>query len=276
MKLIQPTPKLVEKDRFQKYIDQLKQMLPIGKTGEQAEEAIIARFLRGLDNRFVMIRNFQLEGMEYPFPAILVGPFGLALLNISREKGIFRAREDSWWKMDKNTRRFNPAHPNLLRQTQEFARQLATILDEQGKPHPEIAPILLFANPGVHIESTNPIIRIILIDGVENLITTLLKSPPVLEPDEINFLSESLELILHPEKAIPLGTGEDIFGRDLFIEEKKPGLKLPTINLSTKMPLPPVEEKLKFTRQQWIILAVLLLLTIVVLLVAIVFALSSI
>jgi hypothetical protein len=38
--------------------------------------------------------------------------------------------------------------------------------------------------------------------------------------------------------------------------------------------LPPVEEKLKFTQKQWIILAVLLILTILVLLGAIIFALN--
>jgi flagellar basal body-associated protein FliL len=38
--------------------------------------------------------------------------------------------------------------------------------------------------------------------------------------------------------------------------------------------LPPVEDKLKFNKKQWIILAVLLSLTIVVLLGAIVYALS--
>jgi hypothetical protein len=40
------------------------------------------------------------------------------------------------------------------------------------------------------------------------------------------------------------------------------------------MPLPDVEHKLSFSKKQWVVLAVLLILTIVVLLMAILYALS--
>jgi hypothetical protein len=134
---------------------------------------------------------------------------------------------------------------------------------------------LIFANPGVHIENINPAIRIVLMDGVENLIATLRRSQEVLKPTEINFLSDSLEVMVNPDKAIPMGEGEDFFGRDLFVPEKKAPPKMPTITIPTDMPLPPVEEKLKFSQKQWVILAVLISLTIVVLLSAILYALSG-
>jgi len=276
MKLIEPNPKKIEKDRFQQYVDQIKQVLPIGRTGEQAEEAIVARFLRGLDNRFVMLRNLQLEGQGVPFPAILVGPAGMAVLNISREQGFFRVKEDSWWKMDKTTHRFNPARPNLIRQSQDFAKKLAAILDMHAKAHPEVIPVLIFANPGVHIESSNPAIRIILMDGVERLITDFLKNEEVLQPNEIYLLSDALEVMANPEKAIPMGEGEDFFGKDLFTPEKKPPPKRPSIPIPTEISLRPVEEKLRLTRKQWTLLVGMLLLTIVVLLVVIVYVLSTI
>lgn len=274
MKLIEPKQKPVEKDRLQMYLDQFKEMLPIGKQDKHLEEAIVAHFLRGLDNRFIMLRNLQLEDPGEPFPPILVGPAGLAVLNINSEKGFFKTKDDSWWKMDKTTRRFSPSRPNLIRQSQDYATKLATILDVHGKSHPEVTPILIFANPGVHIETTNPTIRIVLMDGVDSLITSFLNKEDVLQPTEINYLSDSLEVMANPEKAIPIGEGEDFFGRDLFVREKKAPPKIPAIPIPTEMPLPPVEEKLQFTRKQWIILAVLLLLTIVVLLSAIVYALS--
>ena len=78
----------------------------------------------------------------------------------------------------------------------------------------------------------------------------------------------------NPEKAIPLGEGEDFFGRDLLLPEKKAPLTLPDIPIPTDLPFPPVEEKLKFSQKQWIILVVLLVLTIVVLLGAILYALK--
>ena len=274
MKLIEPNRRPVEKDRIQMLVDQAGKLLKLGSTDEHAEDALVARFMRGLDNRFVMLRNLQLEGTGEVFPPILVGPAGLVLLNVSRAKGFFKAKEDSWWEMNKSSHKFGPARPNLLRQSKEYAQKLAQILDAHGKSHPEIIPILVFANPGVHIESSNPIIRIVLMDGVESLIDSFLNSEEVLQATEIDFLSDALEIMSNPEKAIPMGEGEDFFGRDLLLTEKKAPRKLPEISIPTNLSLPPVDEKLKFTRKQWLILEVLLGLTIVVLLGAIIFVLK--
>jgi len=275
MKLIEPTQKTEKKNNFQKISDQIKQILPFGKTDEHAGDAILARFLKGLDNRFILLYNLQLENIGPPFPPIVLGPSGLYVLNISSENGFFKARENSWWKMDKTTHRFNPGRPNLIKQSQEYAKKLATILDVHGKSHPEIIPLLIFANPGVHIETTNPAIRTVLMDGVDSLISAILNSDEAITPNEINFLADSLEVLSNPDKAIPIGEGEDFFGRDLFEPEKKASPKMPSITIPTDMSLPVVEEKLLFSKKQWIILIVLLLSTIVLLFGAIVFALSG-
>ena len=275
MRLIEPKQKELKKNSIQMIVDQIRRLLPIGKTDAYAEDAIVIHFLKGLDNRFIMLHNMQLEKIGLPFPPILVGPAGLAVLNISSEKGFFKVKEDSWWKMDKTTHRFNPGRPNLIKQSQDYAKTLASILDVHGKSHPEIVPVLVFANPGVHIETTNPAIRIVLMDGVDSLIATFLNSDEVLQPNEINFLSDSLEVMANPDKAIPMGEGEDFFGQDLFVPEKKAPPKMPSINIPTEMPLPAVEQKMQFTKKQWAILIVLLLSTIVVLLGAILFALSG-
>jgi hypothetical protein len=273
MKLIEPTQKPVEKDRIQKVADQIGQLLHISKTDEDSEDAIVARFLKGLDNRFVMLHNLQLEEKGETFPPILIGPSGLVVLNISQAEGFFKAKEESWWEMNQTSHQFGPARPNLIKQSKENAQRLAGILDAHGKSHPDILPVLIFANPGVHVETSNPAIRIVLMDGIESLIDSFLNSVEVLQPTEINFLSDSLEIMANPEKAIPMGEGEDFFGRDLFVDEKKAPLTLPDIPIPTELPLPPVEEKLKFTHKQWIILAVLLVSTIIVLLIAILYAL---
>lgn len=275
MKLIEPSAKKGEKGSLQGYIDQARQWLPIGKPGTGFEDLVIDRFMRGLDNRYFMLHNLQLEPLNPPFPPILIGPAGLAVLNISPEKGFFKAKETSWWKLDKTTHRFNPGRPNLIKQSLEYARKLGTILDVHGKSHPEILPLLIFANPGVHIETTNPAIRIVLMDGIDNLITAFRTSEEILTPNEINYLSDSLEVISNPEKALPMGEGEDFFGRDLIVPEKKVLPKLPAVPIPTDVKLPPVEKKLQFNKKQWIILTVLLLFTIVVLLAAIFYALSA-
>ena len=274
MRLIEPTQKPQKQDQLQKVLDQFKKWLPIGKSGGGPDEAILDQFIRGLDNRYIMLRNLQLEKMGQVFPPILVGPAGLAVLNISNEKGFFRIRENSWWKMNKSSHRYDPAKPNLVKQSQEYAQKLGSILDVHGKSHPEVTPLLILANPGVHIESSNPAIRIVLVDGIDNLISTLLNSEEIVPPNTINTLADSLAVMADPEKAIPMGEGEDFFGKDLYVPEKKAPPKMPSISLPSDMPLPEVDKKLQFSKKQWIILGVLLFFTILVLLAAIVFALS--
>ncbi len=274
MKLIAPTLKSGEKDSVGKVVDQLKQLLQFGKTDEYAEDAIVARFLRGLDNRFVMLRNLQLEGSEEASRPILVGPAGIYLLNICPTKGFFKAKDDTWWEMNKESQKFGPSRPNLIKQTKDYAQTLAQILDAHGKSHPEIIPILIFSNAGVNIETSNPAIRILLMDGVDSFIDSLMYSVNVMQEGEITYLSDSLEIMANPDRAILLGEGEDFFGKDLHLTEKKPSITLPNIPMPTELPIPPVEEKFKFSQTQWIIVVVLLLLTIVVLFVSILYALK--
>jgi len=274
MKLIEPPKKVIEKDAFEKSIEQIKQLFQFRNAGQAAEEALITRFMKGLDNRFVMLRNLQLEKETGVFPPILIGPAGLFVLNISHAKGFFRAKDDAWLEMNKNSQKYGSARPNLIKQTWEYAQKLADILEARGKTHPEIMPILVFADPGANVETSNPAIRIVRMDGIESLLDAFLRSADVLKPTEINNLSDTLEIMANPEKAIPLGEGEDFFGRDLLLPEKKSGFKLSNLSLPNELLLPPVEQRLKFTQKQWVILVIMLVFTIVILIVAIMYALS--
>jgi hypothetical protein len=274
MKLIEPPSKVIEKDAFEKSIDQIKQLFQSGSADEAAENALIARFVKGLDNRFVMLHKIQLEKDGGVFPPILIGPAGLIILYVSHAKGFFRAKDESWWEMNKSTQKYGPARPNLIKQTKDYAQKLAAILEANGKSHPEILPMLIFANPGANVETSNPGVRIVRMDGIESLIDTLLRSEDVLKPTEITYLADGLEIMANPEKAIPLGEGEDFFGRDLLLPEKKSRFKLADLSLPNELVMPPVEQRLKFSQKQWAILVVMLVLTIVILIVAIMYALS--
>jgi hypothetical protein len=274
MKLIAPTLKTAEKDNIGKAVDQVKQLLQIGKTDEYAEDAIVAHFMRGLDNRFIMLRNLQLDDTGEACRPILIGPAGIYLLNISHIKGVFKAKDDTWWEMEKTSQKYRPSRPNLIKQTKDHGKKLAQILDTHGKSHPEIIPILIFANPGVNIERSNPAIRILLMDGVDSFIDSLMYGEEALQETEINYLADSLEIMSNPERAVPLGEGEDFFGKDLQLTEKKAPLTLPNIPMPTELPIPAVEEKFKLSKTQWIIVVVLMFLTIIVLFVSILFALK--
>jgi hypothetical protein len=266
MKIINLNRSASETGNIQRLLGQFSEHTPARKTDERAEEAILTRFSNALDNRYVLIRNLPVQGTNDRFPPILIGPLGIVLLNLSSAEGFFKAKEDSWWEMSESTHGYSPGRPNLIKQSQEYAQKLAGLLEKHGKSHPDILPVLILVNPGVHVESSNPAIRIVLVDGVENLIGGILNSEEVLGPTEISNLSGFLEVTTDPAKAIPVGEGEDFFGRDLLEPEKKPGFSLPKFNLPTKLSLSAIEEKLQFTPKQWLILEVLMVLVILVLL----------
>ena len=273
MKTIEFSQKTSKKGNFHQVIDRINHMLGFEKTGEHVEEAIIARFMRGLDNNYVMAHNLPQEGSEAPFPPILIGPFGVVLLFVSTAQGFFKAKEDDWLVMNKATHKISPGRPNLIKQSQEYAQKLAELLDRRGKSHPNIAPLLVFANPGINIETSSPAIRIVLMDGVDNLISTLLTSEPVLNSNEINSFAELFEKMQNPEGPIPIVVEEDFFGRDLLETEKKASPKTPKIKFPTQLALPAVEERFKFTPRQWLIIEVLLGLIILILIGGIIYVL---
>jgi len=275
MKLIELNSKPVAKSGIQNITDKVKGLRPFGKADENAEDALITRLLRGLDNRYVLLRNLLVEESNEIFPPIIIGPTGVILLNISSIQGDFRAKDDSWWEMSKTTHNYNPGRPNLLKQSQELAEKLASQLDKRQKSHPEIIPVLVFANPGVQVEMSNPITRIVLMDGVENLIGAISNSDEILAPNDINVLVDALEVMGNPEKAIPMGEGEDFFGRDLLEPEKKASFSLPKVKIPTKIALPAIEKKLNFSPRQWLIIEILMILLILVLIAAIIYILVA-
>ena len=275
MKLIELNSKPVAKSGIQNITDKVKGLRPFGKADENAEDALITRLLRGLDNRYILLRNLLVEESNEIFPPIIIGPTGVILLNISSIQGDFRAKDDSWWEMSKTTHNYNPGRPNLLKQSQELAEKLASQLDKRQKSHPEIIPVLVFANPGVQVEMSNPITRIVLMDGVENLIGAISNSDEILAPNDINILVDALEVMGNPEKAIPMGEGEDFFGRDLLEPEKKASFSLPKVKIPTKIALPAIEKKLNFSPRQWLIIEILMILLILVLIAAIIYILVA-
>ena len=130
MKLIEPTIKKTDKGFTGKLVGQVKGLFQGGKTDEQAEAAVVARFMRGLDNRFVMLHHLELEGRGMRFPTILVGPAGLFVLNISHAQGFFKVKDDAWLELNKTTQKYGSARPNLIKQSKEYPQKLAEILEK--------------------------------------------------------------------------------------------------------------------------------------------------
>lgn len=269
MKLIDFTNKAAKESSLQASLSQIREKLPfLGKTSAQIQQMILTRFLRSLDNRFTMIHDFTPEGQLKPIPFILVGPSGVAVINLNMDKGVYRAKEENWLELNKTTRKYGMARVNLIKQSQTLAQTVSGFLAQKGQMVSEVTPILLFADPGVHIDSNRPAIRLVLADGIDRLIASFLQANEVLNSLEVKAICDIFDNIAHPIAPIT-GVEEDFFGKDLGLGVEKPKPKAPMPVPELNLDLPPFLRRLKFTRAQWMLLGVIVLLNILVLMGAI-------
>lgn len=269
MKLIDITHNPTPDNPIQGTIKQLRQKLPfLGKTTDQIQQNILGHFQRGLDNRFTMVQNFMPESFLRPIPFILVGPNGVTVFNLRMEKGVYRVKEDTWHEMNPSTQRFGMARLNLVKQTQTITQAIGDFLAHKGHPDVPSVPVLLFADPGVHVDQNRPAIRIVLADGIDYLVASFLKAPETIDQAQINAICDIFDQIArssHPDA----GADQDFFGHDLGLDIEKPKPKEPRPVPQFKLDLPPFMARLKFTRAQWLLLAAIVVVNIFVLMWAI-------
>ena len=274
MKLIDYNQQPARPDFLKKMLERLQTWLPFWFSEKMVHEQLVARLQRELDNRFFLLRNFPLGNPSELTPYILIGPTGSTILSVSTQKGIFRARDESWWELSKTSRRYQPAPRNLIRHTLDLTRRFKTLLELQSFSCPVILPVLFFTDPGVHVETSRPAVRIVLADGIKNLVANLLQSDEVLSAIQIRALTDLLDRVARPEQVQELlGDEGDFFGKDLIQTEEKPPVKVsipvPQLNL------PPVLENMGLTRGQWIGITLLAVLTMLVLAALIFFVLFT-
>lgn len=249
---------------LQQLIESLPTWLQLKSSEQIAHERLLTRLQRDLDNRFLLVKNLPLGSMPELTPYILIGPPGLVILNVSTHKGIFRARDESWWEMSKTSRKYQPARRNLIKQTLSLVQRLQAYLERQSFACSAILPILLFIDPGVHVETSRPAVRIVLTDGIRNLIMNLLQSDELLSPGQIRMLADLLDRTARPQQVQDLlSREEDFFGKDLIQPEEQsaPKAAIPVPQLD----LPPVLEKMGLNRSQWVWIAILAVITMLVL-----------
>ena len=265
MKLIDYTRQTKTPGFLQQYVERLPAWLPFWFSEQIAHQRLVARLQRELDNRFFLLKNLPLSSSPELIPYILIGPTGLVVLSVNTQKGMYRARDESWWEMSKTSRRYQPARHNLIRYTMSLTQRLQSFLERQSFSNPTaILPVLLFTNPGVYVETSRPAVRIVLADGLKNLIANLVQGDELLSPNQIRALSDLFDRAARPEQVQDvLAEEEDFFGKDLIQPEEKPAPKAPMP--VPQLNLPPVLEKMGLSRNQWIWVSALAVITMLVL-----------
>jgi hypothetical protein len=196
MKTIDKTP-LVDESGKLGFVQRVQGMLQFGLNWQvelQVQNVIITFFEKNLDKGYTLLHNVTLGQSGIMIPIILLGPAGIFVINLVYERGNYEASGDSWNEQSGN--QYKPARVNLIQETTHMARALQAFIERQGVQVPvDIEPVLIAGDPGVHLESTKPAIRVILIDGIKSFVAGLGNNGPVFNALTVN---ELVDRILEP------------------------------------------------------------------------------
>lgn len=226
MKIIDQTPFFNEKGEIST-ADRLKAFVQYGKSWlaeMDAQRAVLPVLDKILDRKFTLLRNIKPPELDAPIPFILIGPPGIFVIYITPILGMFRAKGDQWGTIRGNT--FVTEKVNLLARTERMARAVQVNIQRQGKLElVMVEPILLCSNPGVHVDSLRPIVRIVMRDALERFAVSLSQARLVLSPEMV---FKVVTLLTEPPTskeevpAIPAEAQAEPLGQP-FLEEGIPG-----------------------------------------------------
>lgn len=157
----------------------------------EAQKAIIAFFDKQLEKGYTLIRNLPLGASGITVPLILLGPAGIYVIHVSYLRGRYEAHANNWNEASGDG--YKPASVNLVERTMRMARAVKAFIERQGVRVPvDPEPVLIAGNPGLHIESVRPAIKVVMIDGVRSFVSNLTGAIPVLTPEAVHEFTERL------------------------------------------------------------------------------------
>jgi hypothetical protein len=231
----------------------------------QAQEGIITALERLLDNRYTLLRNVSLEGLDIPIPLVLVGPPGVRVLYPSASRGVYRAKDDVWEKMEDDQKGYKSVLPNLLTRTQLMGRAVESFLTAKGYPQTEVEPVLVFSDPGIHVDTIRPVVRVVMVDALERFIAGLVQIRTFLNKDEI----EKIVALFAEPKAEENASEPPPFERDAFSFSDEDNTRQQPISVLSNLPrgerAVSALNKIPFTTRQWVLLILMVLVNIILL-----------
>lgn len=196
MRIIDKTPLLNEKGELG-MLQRFQGMLRYGFSWPnelEAQKAIVNFFEHQLEKGYTLIRNMPLGASGIVVPLILLGPAGIFAIHVTYLRGRYEAKGTSWNEASGDS--YKPAAVNLIQQTARMARAVTAFIERQGIKLPApVEPVLIAANPGLHIETGRPAVKVIMIDGVKAFATSLTTGTPVLRAEAVH---EFTERIINP------------------------------------------------------------------------------
>ena len=173
-------------------------------TDLEAQKAIITFFDRQLEKGYTLIRNVPLGASGIVVPVILLGPAGIYVINVTYLRGRYEARGNNW--SEESGDGYRPAAVNLIQITARMASAVRAFIERQGIKLPiKIEPVLISANPGMHIDFFNPAIKVMMIDGIKPFVSGLSATAPVLRAEAVHEFTERIVNPRPPRKDVAPG-----------------------------------------------------------------------
>lgn len=157
----------------------------------EAQQIVLERLKKGLGRDFILLRNLVLPGSDILVPMVLVGPPGVYVLVPTHLKGVYEASGAEWNVLQGKS--FAPAPINLLKRTAGLTRAVQVYLERQAYPVEAIEGVLVAADPGLHIDTSRPIVRVLMADAIESFIRSLNAARPVLKRNDIKIIVNKLQ-----------------------------------------------------------------------------------
>jgi len=189
MKIIDQTPFQTEKGEIS-LLNRLQGTLRYGLTWYpelEAQKVVVDQLNRVLEKGAVLIRNLTLPDSEIVEPIILIGQNGVYVIYVTHLRGFYEAKGDQWNVGPQ------PASPNLMSRAARLAKVLQRYLQNQGVNLPvQVEPVLIAADPGMHIESTRPAVRVVQSDAIKQFAASILQARPVFTTEYIYDLADRI------------------------------------------------------------------------------------
>jgi hypothetical protein len=193
MRIIDKTPFQNEQGQVE-FLPRLQGTLKYGSNWYpelEAQKKVMSQLDLVLEKGFVLIRNFNLPGSEVVVPFILVGLHGVSVIYVTHTKGFYEAKGDQWNRLDNG--RPVAAQVDLLNRVVRLTRATTVYFQRQKITlSAPIEPVLIGADPGLHIESLRPVARVVMSDAIKQYASGLLTARPILRKEQVYDLAERI------------------------------------------------------------------------------------
>lgn len=256
--------------------DWMKAML-VGEASSRefnAQEDVIEILNQSLDHRFYLLRNVSLEGSPDPIHFILVGPPGVWVISPSAQRGVYRVKGEYLEELDEKRKKFRTARSNPIAEAASMTHDVSVYLAGRGYDSLQVEPVVIFTDPGIHVDQVAPAVRIVLIDAISRFTHQLMQTQPSLSMDQIQNLISVLD---HRREEAPeeivMKPDQDAFSFQEVNAPRKPQRGPTVIEQRVNALTDRLERVNPFSSSQWIVLSLMAMVNIILLAILVIYIL---